>query len=174
MTLLDRVTRLLTDCQVSHALIGAAALAARGLARSTFDIDLLTADRRVLDRALWTPLEADGVAIDIRTGDPADPLGGVVRLTADGERPVDLILGRHGWQARAVSRADRLPDGPPVVTAADLILLKLYAGGTQDLWDVRALLELSESDGLAAEVTAALSEHPGAMQHRWAEARRVG
>jgi len=174
MTLLDRVTRVLADRHVPHALIGAAALAARGIARSTFDLDLLTVDRRVLDRTLWAPLEAEGIAVDIRAADATDPLGGVVRLTAAGERPVDLILGRHEWQARAVTRSERLPDGPPVVTAVDLILLKLHAGGTQDLWDVRALLELPEADRLAAEVTSALAEHPAIMQERWAEARRTG
>ena len=54
MTLLDRVHRLLSAQQVAHALVGAAALAARGIARSTYDIDLLTTDRRVLDAALWS------------------------------------------------------------------------------------------------------------------------
>ena len=45
MTLLDRVSGLLTARGIPHALIGAAALAARGIARSTYDIDLLTTDR---------------------------------------------------------------------------------------------------------------------------------
>jgi hypothetical protein len=42
MKLLDRVVRALLARNVPHALIGAAALAARGIARSTYDIDLLT------------------------------------------------------------------------------------------------------------------------------------
>ncbi|MGH7356491.1 MAG: hypothetical protein ACRELS_18185 [Candidatus Rokuibacteriota bacterium] len=28
----------------------------------------------------------------------------------------------------------------PVVAAADLVLLKLYAGGSQDMWDIEQLL----------------------------------
>ena len=56
MSLLDRVHRLLADQQIGHALIGAAALAARGIARSTYDIDLLTVDGRVLQDSVWGDL----------------------------------------------------------------------------------------------------------------------
>lgn len=171
MTLLDHVVALLTTHQIPHALIGAAALAARGIARSTYDIDMLTADPRVLDRGLWADLVNGGAAVDIRRGDEDDPLGGVVRVEAARERPVDIILGRLGWHRRAVDRAETLPDGPPVVTAGDLILLKLYAGGPQDLWDVRELLRLPGADRLAAEVSAELTGHPPSMQELWVQAR---
>lgn len=50
MTLLERVVDRLASEAVPHALIGAAALAAAGVSRSTFDIDLLTTDRRVLEK----------------------------------------------------------------------------------------------------------------------------
>lgn len=172
MTLVDRVLRLLNAHAVPHALIGASALAAHGIARSTYDIDLLTTDARVLGVGLWDPLRAENTMIDIRRGDVDDPLGGVVRLEAPGERPVDIILGKHTWQTRALERAERPPEGPPVVTARDLILLKLYAGGTQDLWDVRELLQLPGSEQLAADVGADLAEQPRAMQERWAEVGR--
>ena len=42
-----------------------------------------------------------------------------------------------------------------VVRSRDLVLLKLYAGGTQDLWDVRELLQLPGRDRLMADVEAA-------------------
>ena len=132
MTLLERVCRLLDGAQVAHALIGAAALAARGVARSTYDIDLLTTDVRVLTAALWDDLLAYGIRVDIERGDVDDPLGGVVRMTAADQRPVDVIVGKPRWQTRAIARAERPSVGPPVIAASDLILLKLYAGGTQD------------------------------------------
>jgi hypothetical protein len=172
MTLLHRVVQLLNVAHVRHALIGAAALAARGIARSTYDIDLLTTDARVLAASLWAPLRAEGPTVDIRLGDPDDPLGGVVRIDAPGKRPVDIVLGRHAWQARAVERAERLSEGPPVVAARDLVLLKLYAGGAQDLWDVRELLQLPGADELITEVDVDLVEMPGAMRERWADVRR--
>ena len=172
MTLFDQVLALLNAHGVPHALIGAAALAAHGVARSTYDIDLLTTDARVLGRGLWTALDHGGATVDIRRGDAEDPLAGVIRIETTGDRPVDIILGKHGWQARAVERADHGPDGAPVVRSRDLVLLKLYAGGTQDLWDVRELLQLPGRDRLVAEVEADLEEHSDAMRSLWVDARR--
>jgi hypothetical protein len=169
MSLLARVCDFLDAAQVPHALIGAAALAARGVARSTYDIDVLTVDARVLATGLWDGLRAEGVTIDILRGDVDDPLGGVVRVTAAGERPIDVILGKGRWQARAIERAERSAHGPPIVAARDLVLLKLYAGGTQDLWDVRALLELPERDALIGQVGEDLADLPADMRERWAE-----
>jgi hypothetical protein len=173
MTLLDRVHRLLSAQQVGHALVGAAALAARGVARSTYDIDLLTTDRRVLDRPFWRELEEAGVGLEIRHADADDPLGGVVRLESPGQRPVDVIVGKLAWQSRAVARAEPLMNGPSVVTAVDLVLLKLYAGGAQDLWDIRELLSVQASEKLQNAIGEEMVEQPQRMRDLWAEARRV-
>jgi hypothetical protein len=170
MTLVERVVALLAAHDIPHALIGAAAMAARGIARSTYDIDLLVADARVLEPTLWKGLDA--VEIEIRRGDADDPLGGVVRLDAPGERPVDIVLGKHPWQKRAVARAERFGEGTAVVAARDLVLLKLYAGGSQDLWDVRELLQLPDAAQLSAEVDADLADQPETMRERWDEVRR--
>jgi hypothetical protein len=73
MTLADRVAAVLTAQGIPHALIGAAALAAAGIARSTFDLDLLTTDARVLQADLWQDLRDAGAAVDVRRGDHSDP-----------------------------------------------------------------------------------------------------
>ena len=172
MTLFDQVRAVLNAHRVPHALIGAAALAANGVARSTYDIDLLTTDARVLGRGLWTALDHGGATVDIRRGDAEDPLAGVIRIEMTGDRPVDIILGKHGWQTRAVERADHGPEGAPVVRPRDLVLLKLYAGGAQDVWDVRELLQLPGRDRLVAEVEADLDEHSDAMRSLWVDAQR--
>lgn len=167
MTAFERVCGVLNDAAIAHALIGASALAARGVARSTYDIDLLTTDGRALEPGLWESLSADGFRVDIRRGDADDPLGGVVRLETASERPVDVILGKLAWQQRAVARAEIIAGGPPVVLARDLVLLKLYAGGPQDLWDVRELLRQPESAQLADAVTADLAALSPEMRARW-------
>lgn len=167
MTVFERVHGVLNHAGIAHALIGASALAARGVARSTYDIDLLTTDERVLEPRLWHSLSSDGLRIDIRRGDADDPLGGVVRVETANERPVDVILGKLAWQQRAVERAELVAGGPPVVLARDLVLLKLYAGGTQDLWDVRELLRQPGSAQLAGEVTADLAALSSEMRQRW-------
>lgn len=172
MTLGDRVMSALDARGIAHALIGAAALAAAGVARSTLDLDLLTVDPRVLDQAGWAALRDAGVEVEVRRGDSDDPLAGVVRLSMTGERPVDIILGRHAWQGRAVDRAQQLPSGFRVVMPRDLVLLKLYAGGTQDLWDIRQLLMVLDSPQLAAEVEADLSDLPAEARDLWTTTRR--
>lgn len=168
MTNLERVCGALDASGIPHALIGAAALAARGVARSTYDIDLLTADDRVLAIMVWSPLTIAGLRVDIRKGDAEDPLGGVVRIEAASERPVDVVLAKHAWQSRAVERAEEVAGGPPIVLARDLVLLKLYAGGPQDLWDIAELVRQPQAGSLVAEVTADVVHLSSEMQERWA------
>ena len=54
---------------------------------------------------------------------------------------------------------------PPVARAADLILLKLYAGGPQDVWDIDQLLDVDGT--LAAEVEAGLRWLPAECASLW-------
>jgi hypothetical protein len=171
MTLLDRVSALLDEAGIPHALIGAAALAAAGVARSTFDVDLLVLESSVLSESAWAPLRHEGAVVEIRRGDDDDPLKGVVRIEATAERPVDVIVGRPAWQARVLERALKADTGPPVATPCDLILLKLYAGGSQDLWDVRELLRGETAERLIGEVEAELVNLPPSLGDRWRSAR---
>ena len=171
MILLDRVVAVLDGSGTPCALIGAAALAAAGVARSTFDVDLLTTDPLVLRPSLWAGLRAEGVSVEIRHADADDPLGGVVRIEAPAERPVDVIVGKHAWQDRAVRRARRPGPGPAIVLPRDLVLLKLYAGGTQDLWDIRELLRLPEGGALETSVQEDLEGLAPFMRERWADVR---
>jgi len=172
MTLLDRVVAVLDANRTPCALIDAAALAAAGVARSTYDVDLLTVDTSVLQPEPWAVLPAEGVLVDLRHGDADDPPRGVVRIEAPSQRPVDVIVGKHAWQARAIERASRPPAGPPIVLPRDLVLLKLYAGGTQDFWDIRELLQLLGGRGVAADVEADLDGLPRFMRERWMQVRR--
>lgn len=170
MSLLARVVDRLDDAGIRCALVGAEALAVRGASRATADRDLLTTDLRVLDAATWAPLASDRVAVEIRRADSEDPLGGVVRFSADGERPVDLIVGRHAWQTRIVERAEVLQLGDArvaVPAVADLVLLKLYAGGPQDAWDVTQLLAGANRAALVAEVERRSEDLPPDARRLW-------
>ena len=53
------------------------------------------------------------------------------------------------------------------VVAVDLVLLKLYAGGAQDLWDVRQILQLSGTEALGAQVEAELANLPEDIRDSW-------
>lgn len=163
MSLLGRVSTALQAAGIPYALIGASALTVYGVNRSTLDVDLFAADPACLDRRTWDSLGDEGLGIEVRKGDFEDPLAGVVRFTALGDSPVDLVIGRSAWQGKLIARAGTAHFAGvelPVLTVVDLILLKLYAGGPQDAWDIQQLLAGPERDSLVARVEGELSELP--------------
>jgi hypothetical protein len=146
-------------------------MAAHGVSRATRDLDLLAVNAECLSAPTWTPLEQAGFVVTIRPGDADDPLAGVVRFQRRGEAPVDLILGRFAWQAGVIERARvGTIDGVsvPVAAPTDLILLKLYAGGPQDAWDIEQLLAGPDRDQLIASVEATLDALPQDAARLWA------
>jgi hypothetical protein len=178
LRLLRRVASILEASRIPYALVGAGAMAAHGVGRSTLDLDLLTTSSSVLSESFWKDLSSEGHRPDVRRGDAEDPLAGVVRFDAEGEPPVDLVVGRTAWQEGVLERAVRTDVGElslPVATAADLILLKLYAGGSQDAWDVEQLLAAAD-DGVALvrEVEARLADLPPESGALWARLREAG
>lgn len=122
---------------IPFCLIGATALAAHGFARFTADVDLLTLSPDVLRAEFWEGFE--GGNVDIRRGEPGDPLRGLVRLEAD---PVqDLVVGQ-GYAARFASDTAGLVSGLPckVASPLGLVLLKLEAGSPRDRLDILGLV----------------------------------
>jgi hypothetical protein len=168
--LLAAAARLLRDGGTPFALIGAAAMAVHGVSRSTLDLDLLVTDARCLDAASWHGIGSLDVTVDARRGDQSDPLAGVVRLRAPEEAPVDVVVGRFRWQAALVERAvpaEVEGEMIPVARRDDLILLKLFAGGPQDAWDIAQLLDTEERDAVVAGVDARIGELPDDARALW-------
>ena len=174
MSLLSKVAAHLVVRRVTFAAVGGVALAVRGVSRSTFDVDLLTMDTAVLAEAFWALVARDGATIEVRRGDADDPLRGLVRLVSREERSVDVVVGRGAWQEGVVKRADPfdiLEARIPVVRASDLILLKLHAGGTQDLWDVKQLLDADRDGEIVHEVQSRIAEVPRGAAIAWKRMR---
>lgn len=170
--LLRDVVALLDEERVAFALVGGDALAVHGVARSTLDTDLFTVDRRVLDVPFWDRIRSTpGRTIEVRRGDPDDPLGGVVQLTSPGDRPIDLVVGRSSWQTNMAAEAVRTAIAGieiPVVRISDLILLKLYAGGPQDVADIRQLLARGDRNDVVNRVGTSVASLPRPARARWA------
>ena len=103
-SVLARLVQVLQDRQIPFALIGAAAMAAHGVSRSTFATDLFSVGPSALDDGIWQALATDGIDVDVRHGDDDDPLLGVVRCTR-GEQAIDLVVGRFAWQREVIARA---------------------------------------------------------------------
>lgn len=152
-------------------LIGAVALAGHGVARSTGDIDLLCADARGLEEAAWR--RPGALRVDLRRGDVDDPLDAVLRARIGRGRPVDVVFLTRRWAVDLVARARSRPKvllqgvALAVPDAADLLLLKLYAGGPRDLDDARALLAVAPPD-TASALTSRLGSGPESARRAWA------
>lgn len=137
--------------EVRFALIGGLAVSAWGQVRATQDIDVLAdstpspvqalAVRKNL-AALW---EAKGCVIEWRSGMADDPIPLLLRLTLPppNTMTVDVLWAWRPWQQEAVKRASvvRIARASiPLLHPEDLILMKLQAGGPQDLLDVESIL----------------------------------
>jgi predicted nucleotidyltransferase len=170
MSLFGDVVQTLESAGIRHALIGAAALAIRGVSRSTADIDLLTIDPKALDEGLWAEFAHRGAGLRLLEGDFDDPLAGSVRLT-EGKEVVDVVVGRFNWQREIIEAAESMSVGAlslPVVQPAGLVLLKLHAGGPKDAWDIRSLLDaVDEPARVTSEVERALPLLPSDARRLW-------
>jgi hypothetical protein len=86
---------------------------------------------------------------------------------------VDVVVGRSPWTRRILERRSQVHLGNrtlPVVDRADLVLLKLYAGGPQDLLDARLLIAVDEAQ-IRPLVEARLAEAPGSVRSAWEKLR---
>ena len=83
-------------------------------------------------------------------------------------REAEVILA-----AEILVRAQLRPSiSPPVVDAPDLILLKLYAGGSQDRADVEQLLALDAGGATARAVDKRISALPLRSREIWSALRQ--
>lgn len=171
MTLLSDAVAVLEREDIPHALIGAAAMALHGVSRATADVDLFTVDEKTLHTELWTEIEQEGATLRLLKGDFEDPLAGSVRLSRTGDRTVDVVVGRYVWQADIIQSAEPMTLREVTVKVArpaGLVLLKLYAGGPKDAWDIQSLLESHEhSNDIKAEVDASVASLPSECHDLW-------
>lgn len=190
-SLFAEVVATLTRGGLPHALIGAGALGVYAAPRASLDLDLLVQDRAVLSEAQWAAMAQRGVPVRIRRGDYDDPLAGVIRIGAQPEYddegtlvglpadvPVDVVVIRGAWADRLLERA--IMEGPLATIAgasvrcpapADLILLKLYAGGGRDKWDIEELLALPDGPLTVVEVDTRVADLPADARDLWANLR---
>lgn len=146
LRVLERLCAALDAAAIRYALIGGFAMALRGVARATVDLDflLLAADLGRADqilrasgyRRLWHGENASHYLAD-------DPTGG----------RIDLLHAFRTASLGMLDRAERLPVGPalavPVVQVEDLIGLKVQAAvndpdrAAADWADIRLLVEVA-------------------------------
>ncbi|HET9063850.1 MAG TPA: hypothetical protein VFO62_11245 [Candidatus Binatia bacterium] len=82
----------------------------------------------------------------------------------------DVLVGRFAWQRAVIARASpvSLPTARiPVVGAADLVLLKIFAGGPQDLVDAQRLLATRDRSKIVSDVAARIDALPETCRQEW-------
>lgn len=162
---LQKIITILDELHIPYALIGGLAVTARGVVRATKDIDLLI-DLPLRDGpSLALSLNHQGLPGTFQKGHIDDPIPGLIRLdvpVSSGAVRCDLVFPARAWETEAVRNAAPVDvEGLVlrVATGADLFLLKLRAGGPQDLLDAAELLRMQPSQEQAAWETAASKRH---------------
>ncbi len=172
MSLVGDVIAYLGKRRVKCALIGGEALAVHGVARATVDSDVMVASPEALQDEFWSRLVPHAV-VESRRGDTDDPLVGLVRIRRRREQ-TDVIVGRP-WVRRMLERTIDIRVGTenlPVVDRVDLILLKLFAAGPQDLLDIRLLLA-SAGEELPEQIEQRLAGMPAEIARAWRRLHRA-
>ena len=144
--------------RIRIALIGGLAVSAWGAIRATQDIDLLADSdpspigSRAVRIGLQRFFEANRCSAEWRIGDADDPIPLLLRLNLGGalrQPGADILWAHQRWQREALQRRREVKSGKLrvfVLHPEDLILMKLDAGGPQDLLDVQALLSAGPPD----------------------------
>lgn len=142
----EKIAQLLRRHNVEPIVIGAAALAGHRYIRMTRDIDLGCNASLVALRDVANALRENGYEAVLREPDMDDPLGGVI----DVEGPFGLvqIISFEGRFPAAIQDALREADmvvragsDLPIAPLAQLVALKLYAGGRKSKLDILELLD---------------------------------
>ena len=164
---LSEIIRRLDDARTRHlleqyALIGGFAVSAWGVPRATHDVDIALGLGASDPAALSRFLQAE-----FRLGEPDDPLRGVFRMSVsigDQSIPVQLILLPPLWDAIVFQDLKSLSVSGcllSVVSWQALVLLKLYAGGPQDLLDAKQILAIRQPTADERHIVAALADKVG-------------
>lgn len=140
------------DHPIRFALIGGLAVSAWGVVRATEDIDLLAdSDPSPLTSVPFRDnlkrfFERRKCGVEWRIGEPDDPIPLLLRVTLPQQvrgLKADILWAHKRWQRDALARVITIKISRTnvlVLHPEDLVVLKLEAGGPQDLLDVEELL----------------------------------
>ncbi len=141
-----RVSRLLTELGVPHALIGGLAVGVHGHPRATKDVDFLVGPE-AFERTSPFAVYREELKEIARVGE------------------TDIMAAPEKYPA--LSEELRLEDDLPVVSLRGLVLMKLDANRARDREDVRVLVAAQPTR--QSEILSYLREHAPELVYRFAE-----
>ncbi len=147
-----RALRALKLAKVPHAVVGAAALAARGLPRMTRDLDVV-----VLTEGAFAALDAlreagFRSATPVKRRDDPEPMYVLIRERTGSE--VDLLVAAGEPESTVVAEATPSPifgTTAPVATLEHLVLMYLYSNQPRHLGDLARIVTETNVDLDAVE-----------------------
>lgn len=172
-TLAADVVAALERLGIPFMLVGAAALAVRGVTRGSHDIDFMTTDSIALTQE-WELEIPEPMSFELFRGDYDDPLQGTVRFSREGASPVDLVVAKWTWQRDVIDRSEPFELGSfrtTVPRTEDLVLLKIEAGSPLDHRDAEQLIAI-HGEGIIEAVDRRMPELPAGLRKSWEVFRR--
>jgi len=140
LLLLDAVEILQRE-NINYAVIGAFALSVHGAVRASTDVDALLFTTPEHLTILRTLFERAGFRTELRRGDAEDPILSMLTLRDGYNNQVDLLGGLRGMDPGIFDRTVEVPFigvNLRFVGREDLIAMKCFAGGPQDILDARS------------------------------------
>lgn len=153
---------------IPFMLVGAAALAVRGVTRGSHDVDFMTTESAALAQE-WGNEIPEPFSFELFRGDYDDPLQGTIRFSREGASPVDLVVAKWKWQRDVIDRSETFDLGSfrtKVPRTEDLVLLKIEAGSPLDHRDAEQLIAIHGQD-LVKAVETRVAELPAGLQRSW-------
>ena len=146
--LLIDVLQTLARLSVPNAVVGGFAVSFHGVVRGTDDAEAAVWLKGTsLDRVdLVRELKNAGFQVELRAGESDDPIAAVIVVHDKYGNRTDLLLGVRGMDPAASSRtvpSAILGSSVKIIGAEDLIAMKIFAGGSRDLEDVKNVLQVS-------------------------------
>lgn len=148
----QRVLAAMAAARVPHCVIGAAALAARGLPRMTRDLDL-TVFVDDAPRAI-AALRGAGLRATTPTGSDDEPEPMIVFVDKSTGVEIDLLVASGDPEATVIDQARRarlFGVSAPVASLEHLLLLYLYSNQPKHLGDFAAIVQSGRADLAKAE-----------------------
>lgn len=136
-----------------YALIGGLAVGLWGHIRATKDVDFILDINREQVKNFISDMEGRGYKCELRQGGLTDAVPLLVKMfipeKKGGEISADILIATKEWENDMIRSSQKISFENkllPVVTAEDLIILKLRAGGPVDMWDAKELLKILKPD----------------------------
>jgi hypothetical protein len=142
------IVGLLQSLGIPYAVVGAIGVSFYGIPRATTDGDAAVwlNGTGMSPQDVCVKLAAAGYRTKLSIGDIEDPIQAVIVIHDAHENKADLLIGVRGMDSDAAARtvpASLLDSSLRIMGAEDLVAMKVFAGGPQDLIDVRGILQVS-------------------------------